>query len=281
MEKRRIAVVKVGGDVVLDDAQREGLGPNLRDLLQEGFLVVVLHGGGPQATRLQERLGMKAVKVAGQRVTSKEDLVVVAQALAGEVNVALTCALLAHGVPAFGCHGASGQLILATKRPPREVVGEGLVDYGEVGDIVAVRTDLLLRVLDLGVVPVIATLGVDARAGRPYNINADTTAVEIARALNADLLLLTTAVGAVLRDVKDPATRIPTLTATAARALLADGTIQGGMIPKIEEALGVLDAGVGAVAILGAGEPGAFRAAARGDGSRGTVFVADAGGSAV
>jgi acetylglutamate kinase len=269
---RRVAVVKVGGDVILGDEERAGLGPNIRDLLEEGLQVVVLHGGGPQATALQTRLGQKAVKVAGQRVTSKEDLTVVAQAICGEVNVALTCALLAAGVPAFGCHGASGALVQATKRPPRVVPGEGdaPIDYGEVGDVVHVDDTLLRGLLDLGVVPVIATLGVEKSTGRPFNINADTTAVELARALQAELLLLTTAVGGVFRDLNDKSSRFDLLTEKTARALLRDGVIVGGMIPKIEEALTVIDAGVGAVAILGASEPGAFRAAARGDGTRGT-----------
>ena len=274
---RRIAVVKVGGDVLLSDVERTGLGPNIRDLRALGFSVVVLHGGGPQATRLQERLGMTAVKVAGQRVTSPDDLVVVAQAVCGEVNVALTCVLLGAGVPAFGCHGASGSLVQAVKRPARKVVGGGdlPIDYGEVGDVVAIRTELLTGLLDLDVVPVIATLGVEVDTGRPFNINADTTATEVARALSAELLLLVTAVGGVFRDVLDETTRYTTVTTSVARALIRDGVIVGGMIPKVEEALAVIEAGVGAVAILGAGQPGAFLAAARGDGSLGTRICSD------
>ena len=121
--------------------------------------------------------------------------------------------------------------------------------------------------------PVIATLGVDADTGRIFNVNADTTAVAVARALSAELLLLVTAVGGVRRDVHDADSRLGTLTSSQARALIAGGTIGGGMIPKVEEALLVVDAGVGAVAILDAREPGAFVSAARGDGVRGTRFT--------
>jgi acetylglutamate kinase len=276
-------VVKVGGEVLLDAAQRAGLAENVRDLVApadggdgEGdgappARVVIVHGGGPQATALQTRLGLVATKVAGQRVTSRDDLRVVQQAVCGEVNVALVCALLEAGVRAFGCHGASAGLVRATKRPPMIPTGQvEAVDYGEVGDIQSVDADLVRALCDLGLVPVIATLGVDPAAGRAFNVNADTTAASIARALRADALLLVTAVGGVFRDVHDPASRIPLLTRDGASTLIAEGTLTGGMIPKVEEALAIVDGGVGAVAILGAAQSGSFRSALNGDGAHGT-----------
>lgn len=271
-----LVVVKVGGDVLLDEAQRTGLGRNIADLVADGARVVVLHGGGPQVTALQEKLGLVARKIAGRRVTTKEDLTVVVQAICGEVNVGLVATLLQAGVRAFGTHGASAGLVLARKRPPMKIEGPEnpggeLVDYGEVGDVERIDAELLRGLLGLGVVPVVGTLGVSAE-GRVFNINADTTAVQVARALGADLLLLVTAVGGVFKDLKDPSTRIATLTPVSGKALIADGTISGGMIPKVEEALSILDEGVGAVAILGAQHPGAFRSALRGDGARGTRF---------
>ncbi len=265
-----LVVVKVGGDVLLDEQQRLGLGRNIKDLVDDGCQVVVLHGGGPQVTALQERVGLKAHKIAGRRVTTKEDLVVVVQAICGEVNVGLVQALIGAGVKAFGCHGASGQLVRARKRAPVQVQGQE-VDYGEVGDVAAVDAALLRGLLGLGVVPVIGTLGVDD-GGRIFNINADTTAVQIARALGADVLLMVTAVGGVFRQLDDPSTRIATLTPAQGRALIDDGTIAGGMIPKVEEALSILNEGVGAVAIMGAQDAGSFRSALRGDGARGTRF---------
>lgn len=267
-----LVVVKVGGDVLLDERQRVGLGQNIKDLVDDGCQVVVLHGGGPQVTTLQEQVGLKATKIAGRRVTSVKDLVVVVQAICGEVNVGLVSALVAAGVRAFGCHGASGQLVTAQKRAPMQVQGiADPVDYGEVGDVVAVDAGLLRSLLGLGVVPVVGTLGIDAR-GRVFNINADTTAVQIARALSADLLLMVTAVGGVFQNLHDPSTRIASLTPAQAQTLIVDGTIAGGMIPKVEEALSILDEGVGAVAIMGAHQPGSFRSALSGDGGSGTRF---------
>jgi acetylglutamate kinase len=268
-----IALVKVGGEVVDDPLHLAGLARNTRALVEEGWHVVVVHGGGPQVTRLQERLGQKAVKVAGQRVTSADDLASVVAALAGTVNVALCAALQRAGVRAFGCHGASGALVQATHRPPVSVEGHGVVDYGEVGDVVGVDAALLRSLCALGVVPVVATLGLDPATGRILNVNGDAAAAAAAAALQAQLLLLVTAVGAVRRDVNDPGSRLPRLDRAAARALLGDGTIGGGMIPKVEEALALLDRGVGQVAILDARDDGAFFSVARGDGTRGTVLV--------
>lgn len=268
-----LVVVKVGGDVLLDEAQRNGLGQNVRDLVDDGARVVVIHGGGPQVTALQERVGLQANKIAGRRVTTPADLVVVEQAICGEVNVGVVATLMSKGVRAVGTHGAG--IVFARKRPPMAVAGhDGPVDYGEVGDVTRIDAALLMHLLALagGVVPVIGTLGADER-GRIFNINADTTAVALARALGAHALLLVTAIGGVRAKVDDPATRIATITPDSARTLMADGTISGGMIPKVEEALGILDEGVGLVAILGAQDAGAFRSALKGDGARGTRFV--------
>jgi acetylglutamate kinase len=265
-------VVKVGGDVLLDEAQRSGLGANVRELVDSDAQVIILHGGGPQVSALQEKVGLTANKIAGRRVTTPADLVVVEQAICGEVNVGLVATLIGAGVRALGTHGAS--FIRARKRAPVEVSGHGVVDYGEVGDVESIDVELVRGLCALGVVPVIGTLGADA-TGRIFNINADTTAARLARALQADVLLLVTAVGGVFRDLRDPSTRIGLLTPDSARALMKDGTITGGMIPKVEEALSILDEGVGAVAILGAQDRGAFRSALTGDGARGTRFNRD------
>lgn len=276
-DARRTCVIKVGGDVLEDEDERTGLASNVKELVDAGFRVVILHGGGPQVNRLQDKVGLVANKVGGRRVTGPEDLVVVEQAICGEVNVGLCSTLLARGINAFGCHGASGRLVAAEKRPPRVVSGGGPdpVDFGEVGDVTDINHELLEGLLSLGVVPVIATLGVNA-AGRVFNINADTTVVAIARALVPDVLLLVTKVGGIFRDIDDPLSRIDHVTEREARALIADGVIQGGMIPKVEEAMTVLDKGVGAIAIAGASAPGAFLAVAEGKGGVGTRISKDA-----
>ncbi|WMS88467.1 acetylglutamate kinase [Pleionea litopenaei] len=272
--KHKIAVVKVGGDVLLDDAERRGLALNIKQLVSLNWRVVVLHGGGPQTNRLQTKIGLKPNKVSGRRITSDKDLAVVKQAIAGEVNVDLTTALLQAGVNAFGFHGASGRMIEAVKRPPMHVSGvaDGPVDFGEVGDVTGINHTLLGKLLDAGLTPVIATLGV-AKDGRVFNINADTTVVKIAEALQADLLLLTTQVGAVFEDLSKPESRVKCITPQSAKTLIADGIIQGGMIPKVEEAVSLLDSGVGAIAIISGKNPQAFQSIVNSQGRFGTLIA--------
>jgi len=270
----KTAVIKVGGDVLLDKAEREGLATNIKDLRNNGWRVVLLHGGGPQTNALQEKHGLTPNKVAGRRITSEADLVVVKQAIAGEVNVNLTAELIKAGLPAFGCHGASGHLIQAVKRPPVVVTGAGPepIDFGEVGDVTGINSLLLKGLLALDVIPVIATLGVSDE-GRIFNINADTTVVQIARELKADLLLLTTGVGAVFRDLNQPDSRIKQVTREQANSLIEEGVIQGGMIPKVEEAMKLLSEGVESIAIVSGRIPGAFLSVANGTGESGTKIV--------
>jgi acetylglutamate kinase len=269
----RTVVVKVGGEIVEDAALRAAFSRNVRALCDEGARVVVVHGGGPQVTRLQTALGRTATKVAGQRVTGPEDITMVVQAICGEVNVTLCAALLQAGVRAFGCHGASAALVQACKRPPVAVPGEaGLVDYGEVGDVVGVDGALLGELCALGLVPVVATLGVEAAAGRVLNVNGDTAAAEVARALRCDALLLVSAVGGVRTDVSDPQSRLPRLTPPDVAALKRAGVVEGGMIPKVDEAVGLLERGVARVAIVDVA-PGAFAAVLSDSGAAGTVFI--------
>ncbi len=273
-EKAPIAVVKVGGDVVLDKSQAEGLSKNVKDLIDNGWRVVLLHGGGPQVNRLQKFQGLTPNKVSGRRVTSIEDLEVVKQAVCGEVNVSLMQYLQYQGVNAFACNGASGKLITAVKRPPMRVSGAGdePIDFGEVGDVVSINTKLLNQLLSMNLIPVIATLGVEQNSGRVFNINADTTVVEIARSLKAEMLLLTTAVGAIFEDLNKPKSRIAKVNISEAKSLIERGVIQGGMIPKVEEALKVLKQGVNKIAIVAPQQPGAFIAVANGQPTMGTII---------
>ena len=270
--KQPIAVVKVGGDVLQGEVERSGIAANVKDLVDAGWRVILLHGGGPQVNELQEKHGLVPNKVAGRRITSEADLLVVKQAICGEVNVSLAQELQNVGINAFACNGASGKLITAVKRPPRIMSGAGdqPIDFGEVGDVVSINAELLNNLTSLGLVPVIATLGVEVDSGRIFNINADTTVVQIARALKADLLLLTTAVGAIYRDLSQPETRISQINVEQAKALILEGVIQGGMIPKVEEAISVLNEGVKNIAIVGPQIKWAFLDVATGKGSKGT-----------
>ncbi|MBK8238239.1 MAG: acetylglutamate kinase [Deltaproteobacteria bacterium] len=274
-------VVKFGGEVVARPAELSGLLAEVAKVRRDGAAVVLCHGGGPQASALQQRLGVETVKVGGRRITDAATLQIMKCVLAGEVSIDVVAAALAAGVPAVGLSGVSAGLVTAHRRPPKRVSGggEAPVDFGLVGDIDTIRTELLEQLWRGGFVPVVNSLGVAAQAepGQPcavFNINADTVAAAVAAALRADHLLLVTDVPGVLRDREDPSSVIPTLTRSAARQAIADGIIAGGMIPKVEEALDNLAQGIGAVHILGAG---ALHDAVRSPGARGTVLVEDGG----
>jgi acetylglutamate kinase len=272
-DSRRLAVIKVGGDILLDEIQRSGLAKNIIGLLNENWRVVVLHGGGPQLSAMQSRCGIEPRKVAGRRITSQEDLVLVKQVLCGQVNVDIVSLMQAHGVNAFGCHGASGKLIQANKRPPIKVSGGGSepIDFGEVGDVTLINTELLSSLLSADLVPVIASLGINTN-GDVFNINADTTVVQIARQMSAELLVFVTGIGGIFHDIKDPASRFTELDETTARQHIDNGIIVEGMIPKVEEALSLLTSGVGTVAIVDTRDPSAFASIAKGNADYGTLI---------
>jgi acetylglutamate kinase len=272
--KKPVAVIKVGGDMLLKQADRAGFASNVRDLSNAGWNCVVLHGGGPQLNALQHLHGLVPTKIDGRRITGEGDLLVVKQALCGEVNVDLVSSLLAVGVNAFGCHGASGSLIQSSKRPPMEFAGRGLVDMGEVGDVKHINLVLLNGLLAMGLVPVIASLGVDQN-GRVFNINADTTVSAIASALKADMLILSTMVGGIYTDINDKNSRLSEVTPNSAAELISSGVITDGMIPKVQEALALLNHGVGSIMIANAAQKGGFLAISRGDSSIGTRLNLD------
>ena len=273
VDQRPLAVVKVGGDILLDEIQRVGLAKNVIGLISENWRVVVLHGGGPQLSAMQSRCGIEPRKVAGRRITSQEDLVLVKQVLCGQVNVDLVSLMQAHGVNAFGCHGASGKLIQANKRPPIKVSGGGAepIDFGEVGDVTLINTELLSSLLSADLVPVIASLGINAN-GDVFNINADTTVVQIARQMSAELLIFVTGIGGIFHNIKDPASCFTELDETTARQHIDNGIIVEGMIPKVEEALSLITSGVGTVAIVDTRDPSAFASIAKGNADYGTLI---------
>jgi acetylglutamate kinase len=268
-----VVVIKVGGEVVAG-TQLGVLAGELR-ALGAAFDVAVVHGGGPQASELQKRLGIPTRQVAGRRITDAATLEVMKMAVAGKVNVDLCAALVAAGVRAVGLHGASALAVRATKRPPRIVTGGGPdpIDFGFVGDVTGFNTDLLVVLWNAGFVPVIASLGADD-TGATYNINADIVANQLAAAQKATHLFLVTSTPGVLRDMKDASSRFTKLTIDAARRAIASGQVTGGMIPKLEEAIAVLNLGVGTIHIVGKLAPGDLARAAEQPGSVGTALAA-------
>jgi len=264
------AVVKLGGDV-LAGAVLEVAAAEIARARGAGRRLVVVHGGGPQTTELSRRLGLEPKIVGGRRVTDAAALDVVKMVVAGRLNVDLVGALRAAGVPALGVSGSSG-LVRAHRRPPRVVSGSdgAPVDFGLVGDVEGFDLALLNAIDAAGHLPVVACLGAGP-AGETLNINADVVASQLAEALGASALVACTAVGGVRRDKDDPATRLSRLTVAEAHAAIAAGVVQGGMIPKLEEAFAPLAAGVGAVHVVAPGEIAASLAA---PGSVGTLLIA-------
>jgi acetylglutamate kinase len=272
LEKGRAVVVKLGGEVVK--------GPYLAAIcadirtLAETRPVVVVHGGGPQATDLQKRLGQTPNVVAGRRITDEAALEVMKMTVAGLVNVDLCRALVAAGAKPVGLHGASSCVVRAVKRPPRVVEGGGPdpIDFGHVGDVVGLGEDLLGTLVSSGYVPVLACLGADAE-GNVYNINADVVANRTAVFLDAAALVLVTDVPGVMRDLQDPASRIPKITKSDKSRLIEDGTVTKGMIPKLEESFAAIAEGVRAVHVVGKLSKGDLVQEIATPGTKGTVLV--------
>jgi len=267
-------VLKLGGDVV-QGPQMPAIAADIAEMRRAGLPVVVVHGGGPQATELQKKLGQTPVIVGGRRVTDAAALDVMKMVVAGKMNVDCCAALFRAGAAPVGLHGASSGAILAAKKPPAVVTGGGdtPVDFGFVGDVVDVNVTLLASLVGAGFVPVLACLGAD-REGTVYNINADAVANQAAIRLDARALVLVTDVPGVLRDVRDPASRVPRLTAAEGRRAIEDGIVTKGMIPKLEESFAAIAAGVQAVVIVGNVARGDLARAVAEPGSIGTVLVA-------
>ena len=252
-------VVKLGGAVLADAGAVAAVWAGVR---AERAPVVVVHGGGPQATALARRLGHEPRVVAGRRVTTDLDLDVALWTLRGALNVRLVAAGAAAGVRAVGVSGADGGLVTVRRRPPRPVDGD-VVDFGHVGDVVGVDPTVLLALAAAGFTPVVASVCADA-AGALYNVNADTVAAEVAAALGAGRLDLVTEAGGVRREASDPASAVRRLTAAEAEAGAAEGWIAGGMRPKLETALAALGHGVRSVRVCAPADVG---------GAGGTVVV--------
>ncbi|HEY8089213.1 MAG TPA: acetylglutamate kinase [Polyangiaceae bacterium] len=266
-------VVKLGGEVVAGP-HMAAIAADVAEMRARGEHVVLVHGGGPQATELQKKLGQTPKIVAGRRITDAETLEVMKMIVAGKVNVDACSALLAAGTKPVGLHGASALTVKAVKRPPRVVTGAGPdpVDFGHVGDVTGVNEELLGTLVAAGYVPVVACLGADAE-GHVYNINADIVANRLAIALDAKALVLVSDVPGVLRDVGDPFSRIPRLSLADGKKAIADGVVTRGMIPKLEESFAAIAEGVKAVHVVGRLERGQLAREVADPGSVGTVLV--------
>lgn len=237
-----LTLIKVGGKIVEEASSLQRL---LTDFAAISGHKLLVHGGGRSATRIAEQLGIESRMVDGRRITDAETLRVVTMVYGGLVNKNIVAGLQARGVNALGLTGADMDVIRSVKRPVKDI------DYGYVGDVERVDARLLGDLIARGVVPVMAPLTHDG-AGNLLNTNADTIASETARALAARFdvtLIYCFEKKGVLRDPDDEDSVIPILNRRSFEALTADGTIAGGMIPKIENALAAIEAGVKRVII--------------------------------
>ena len=252
--KGRRFVVKLGGEVMQNGVGLRAMSADIARLSAQGIGVIVVHGGGPQADALTQKLGYAVRKVQGRRVTDDGALEVIKMVYGGSINLDMLAALRAGGARAVGLSGVDASLITVTRRPPTVVRDprtgvEEVVDFGHVGDLASVDVGVLDLLLGAGYVPVIASLASDTQ-GNIYNVNADTVATILAKALDADGLYLVTNVPGILRDPSDRSSLIPECTASEVTALIESGTISGGMLPKVQNCLSALRGGVKQVRIL-------------------------------
>ena len=238
-------VVKYGGNAMTEASLKEGFAKDIVLLELVGLNPVVVHGGGPQINAMLERLGKKGEFVQGMRVTDAETMQVAEMVLGGAVNKEIVSLLNRHGGRAVGITGRDDNFIRARALTLRDEAG-GVLDIGRVGEVDSVDCTLVRRLCADGCIPVIAPIGVGSD-GEAFNINADLVAGALAKALNAEkLVMLTNTAG-----VTDKSGRLlARLTPSDIAALTADGTLYGGMLPKIASALEAAQNGVGAVHII-------------------------------
>lgn len=272
-------VVKFSGKVTEDRENLASLAEELALLHEVGIRVCVVHGGGKQLSQLAEKLGVVQTIVGGRRVTDDDTLELAKMIFRGKINTEILAQFRRRGIKAVGLSGIDGGVVTAVKRPPRDVLnretGETeVVDFGHVGDVVEVDARLINTLLDSGYLPVISSLGADDE-GKIFNINADTIATEIAASLAAEKLILLSDVNGIYLDAADESTKLSRVSRSDAVELIESGRATGGMIPKLESLIGLLDRGVRSAHIVGGNRRNATLAEVFTDEGIGTMIVAE------
>lgn len=239
---RKIIVVKYGGSAMLDESFMESVIQDITLLKLVGFKPIIVHGGGKAISGFVNRLGMNAKFVNGLRVTD-EDTLEVAEMVLNKVNKKLVQIVQELGVRAIGISGKDGGLLKVEKK-----LSDG-EDIGYVGEVTEVNADILLDLIEKDFLPIVCPVGLDDDF-HGYNINADDAASAIAEAVNAEKLAFLTDIEGVYTDKNDKASIISEMTVSEAKELIGDGTIEGGMLPKINNCIAAIENGVSRVHIL-------------------------------
>lgn len=254
-------VVKASGEILQEPSWRDAVARDLAVLHRLGISTILVHGGGPQLDEALAREGRTSTRVAGRRVTTKADLEAAIREWRGTCSSAWISALTAQGERAVGFSGADGGLVQAAKRPPAVVVDDNgdrvQVDFGWVGDVTGVYTDVIEQMLDLPTIPVISPLAIDPN-GQLLNVNADTVASEVAVALGAAKLILLTRAPGILSDPNDPLSVLHWADLDMLDELRANGALSGGMRPKVDAIRRALNGGVPRVHVVDGRRPGAL-----------------------
>lgn len=261
----KIVVVKYGGNAMINEDLKQQVMEDIVLLHLIGVKIVLVHGGGPEITDTLKKVGKETVFVDGLRVTDKETADIVQMVLAGKINKSLVNLLGTKGGKAMGISGMDGHLIEA------EVKDERL---GFVGRITKVNVEPITDLLEHDYIPVVSTVGCD-RKGNVYNINADTAAAFIAGALNAECLISMTDIAGILKDKDNPESLISVVDLNDAKELFNDGTISGGMIPKVECCIEAIHKGVKKVFIMDGRVPHSLLIETLTDEGAGTMVIKD------
>ena len=271
-------VVKLSGKVTESQENLISLAEELALLHQVGIRICVIHGGGKQLSELANKLGVEQTIIEGRRVTDDATLEMAKMIFAGKINTDILAALRNHGIEAVGLSGVDGNIVHAERRPPKEILNRETgvrdkVDFGHVGDVAQINTRLLTVLLDHGYLPVISSLGADAE-GTVFNINADTIAAEIAVQLQAEKLILLSDVDGIYLTAGEPQTKLSRLTASEANELIDGGKASGGMIPKLQSIVVLLQRGVHSAHIISGAKRNALLSEVFTDKGTGTMIVA-------
>jgi acetylglutamate kinase len=239
----KTVVIKYGGHAMVDPDLKLNV---LRDIVlmeSVGMRVAIIHGGGPEITKIMKQVGKEPVFSEGLRVTDEETLAITEMVLVGKINQEIVNGINQAGGRAVGLSGKDAGLILARRYQPVPAPGQPPQDIGYVGEVESIKPEILDVLFKHEFISVVSPIGVDTH-GQTFNINADTVAADIARALRAARLILLTDVRGVCRDLNDLTTPIPTLGAAECQSMIANGAITRGMIPKVRACLRALEGGV-------------------------------------